>query len=169
MFSTLTPLSSSSPVTVTLFASTYSLTVFPVTRLPSFAPPMVPSFSISTTYLVDLSVCFSAVTLIWLSFAASTVTLFSATFCFSSYNCFPLTASVLVSEISPSATLVIFLLPAFMPSFVTDGPSLMVSPSLSSFTSSPTLTSVSPEILPLSFVPSMTISPTLALLPREIL
>ena len=62
-------------------------------------------------------------------------------------NCFPVTASVLVSLIVPSATFVIFLFPASMPLSVTLGPPVMVKPSFVRIT--------------LSFVPSFIVTPLL--------
>ena len=60
----------------------------------------------------------------------------ASTFVFTSFNCLKLTAS---PSAAPSATLVIVVLLASMPVVVTDGPSVMVRPSLLIVTLSPDL------------------------------
>ena len=75
------------------------------------------------------------------------------------YNWLPLTASLLVGVTAPGATLVIFLSPASIPSFFTEGPPAMVKPSVFNVLS-PAVTCVK---LMLSLSENSTVAPSAAL------
>ena len=118
------------PLTVTCPALIVPSVPLMLICLEGSLPSVISSFRL-TWYVLDPSAFVSEVTVVFLPSATFVVALAAAFF-----SWLTLTASV---SASPAATLVIFLPPASIPDLVTLGPSLILSPSLS------TVTAVFPE------------------------
>ena len=104
-----------------------TFTFLPSTTVVCFAAVAFTALIASSTVLAPVPPMSLEVTLPLPSTAAlppNTFATLVATLC----NWPPLTASLLVAETSPAATLVIFLSPALIPSFFTEGPSSIVKP-----------------------------------------
>ena len=127
------------------FAFNASATVFALTNLPSSA--VAGALTVPSAFTKSPAIKFGVnVTVLPTLFAVSAVGFEDTTFCtalsaldFTSANWPPFTASVLPVATLPLATPVIFLLPALMPSFFTEGPLAIVKPSLFTTAWSPAL------------------------------
>ena len=118
------------------FAFNASATAFALTNLPSSAAAgalIVPSAftkSPAIKFGVNVTVSPALVAVSAVGFADTTFCTALSALDFTSANWPPFTASVLPAATLPLATPVIFLLPALMPSFFTEGPPAMVKPSV---------------------------------------